>query len=173
MKERSTEMATTSGNLVAGEAISGQFGSGNNGRHSLKAKVAAGVAVLGCAAALTFGGLQRADSPAQQAQPVAIPGNVALAQTQSGNGYLEFSPGNVSNDEAPAIDMPNVARTRTQAGAGYLEFLPGEGPGVGSRTNIMPGGIGFREYLEGEGPVATLPLSAPTTQPAPMFGPQP
>jgi hypothetical protein len=65
--EGGTAMATTSSTLAAGKAISGQGGNGNHGRYGLKAKLAAGVAMLGCAAALAFGGLhsgERAQSPA-------------------------------------------------------------------------------------------------------------
>ena len=58
---------------------------------------------------------------------MAIPGNVALAQTQAGNGYLEFSPSDVATGTTMTVTAPNVARAQTQAGAGYLEFLPGEG----------------------------------------------
>jgi hypothetical protein len=48
-----------------------QGGKGNDGRFGLKAKLVAGVAVLGCAAALAFGGVTRSESQpaAQAAQP--------------------------------------------------------------------------------------------------------
>ena len=85
-------MATTSSNLVAGKALAGQGGNGNNGRYGLKAKLMAGVAILGCAATLAFGGLQRADRPAPQVQPVAVPGNVALAQTQAATATWSSRP---------------------------------------------------------------------------------
>lgn len=54
-------MATTSSTLVAGE-VARQGGSGSNGRYGLKAKMAASVAILGCAAALAFGGLRPGES---------------------------------------------------------------------------------------------------------------
>ena len=166
-------MATTSSTLVAGKIagkVASQGGNGNNGRIGLKAKVAAGAAILGCAAVLAFGGPQAMDRPAPQAQPVAAPVNTALTQTQSGNGYQEFSPGDISSTTLP---VGNVARTQTEAGAGYLEFQPGEGPIVSTGASNPAAGIGLREYLDGELPVAALPLSSPTTQPAPEFGPQP
>jgi hypothetical protein len=61
-------MATTSSNLVAGTALTGQGGKGNNNRYGLKSKVLAGVAVLGCVAALVFGGLRSSHSGQSQAQ---------------------------------------------------------------------------------------------------------
>jgi hypothetical protein len=166
-------MATTSSNLVAGKAISGQSGNGNNERSGLKAKLAAGVAILGCAAAVAFGGAKLTDHPTPSAQSAAAPANVAHAQTRPGNGYLEFAPGDVSSSASTAIAVSNIAQTRSLAGPGFLEFQPGEAPVVGARTNIAATGIGLREYLDGEIPAATLPLSSPTTQPAPLFGPQP
>lgn len=172
-------MTTTSSTLVAGKAAGkaagtvASQGGGNNRRYGLKAKLAAGVAILGCAAALAFGGLQATGRPAPQAAPVAAPGNVAQSQTQAGNGYLEFSPGDVSSTASTALPVSNVARTQTEAGAGYLEFQPGEGPVVGTGASHPTAGVGLREYLDGEGSVVALPLSSPTTPPAPDFGPQP
>jgi len=65
-------MATTSGKLAAGTASGGWGGNGKGGgRCALRVKVAAGVALLGCVAALAVGeGEARLGSPAQ-AQPVA------------------------------------------------------------------------------------------------------
>src|SRR3954447_12940003 len=65
--EGSTGMATTSSNLVAGKALAagkaaagpgGDGTGGSSGRGGRRAKLAAGVAILGCAAALAFGGLR-------------------------------------------------------------------------------------------------------------------
>ena len=71
-------MATTSGNLLAGTAINGQGGGGKGGRQNgLMTKVAAGVAALGCAAALVFGGLrggEEARTGAQSGPAVPISG---------------------------------------------------------------------------------------------------
>ncbi len=64
-------MATTSGNLTAGTAASGgSRQNGTGGRFGLRARVAAGVATLGCAAALAvgIGGLGLDDSPPAQSQ---------------------------------------------------------------------------------------------------------
>src|SRR4051794_13797587 len=63
--EGGTTMATTSGNLAASKATSGRGGDGKRGRFGLGAMLAAGVATLGCVAALVFGGGQ-----AEQAVPV-------------------------------------------------------------------------------------------------------
>ena len=166
-------MATTSSNLVAGKALAGHGSNGNNGRYGLKAKVMAGIAVLGCAAALAFGGLKSADNTTSQSQPAAVPGNAALAQTQAGSGYLEFSPSDVSNIANPPSVAPNVAWTRSQAGTGFLEFQTGDGVVVDTGTSNATVGIGLREYLDGEIPAVSPPLSSPTTQPMPEFGPQP
>ena len=131
-------MATTSSNLVAGKALAGQGGDGSHRRFGLKAKLAAGVAVLGCAAALAFGGLKTADSATARAQPAAAPANLALAQTLAGNGYLAFSLGESSAVVAPGSGAPNVARTRTLAGVGYLEYQPGEEPSSGGGSELAP-----------------------------------
>ena len=165
-------MATTSGTLVEGKAVAGRGGNGHNGRYSLQAKVLAGAAALGCAAALAFGGLQIADRPTSRVQQAA-PANVALAQTLAGAGYLEFSPGESPVIATPASGAPSIARARSLAGAGLLEFQPGEGPIVTTRAGSAAVGTELREYLDGESPTAALPLSAPATQPAPLFGPQP
>lgn len=50
-------MATTSSKLMAGK-VANQGSNGSSGRNGLKAKLATGLAVLGCAAALTFGGVR-------------------------------------------------------------------------------------------------------------------
>ncbi len=118
-------MAMTSGKLVAGKALASQGGNGRNGR---MAKLAAGVAVLGCAAALAFGGLKSADHTLSQAHPTAAPINVALAQSLAGNGFLELLPGEATVGTDPVRGVPTVARTRTLAGAGFIEYLPGEEP---------------------------------------------
>lgn len=80
-------MATTSGNLVAGKAAS-QGSNGNNGRYGLKAKLAAGVAILGCAGALAFGGL-RAERAAQPAPSVAPAASTAPADLRAQQRFLE------------------------------------------------------------------------------------
>jgi hypothetical protein len=164
-------MATTSSNLVASKALAGQGNNGRGGRYGLKAKLAAGTAILGCAAALTFGGLWVAERSAPQVQPAIAPINVALAQTQAGSGYQEFSPSDLSSSVGTVTSAPNVARTQTEAGVGYLEFQPGEGSAVGTSTSNAS--VGLREYLDGDSPVVSLPLAAPTNMPAPEFGPQP
>src|SRR5262245_32447060 len=64
-------MATTSSNLAAGKAIAGQPGN-NNGRSSLKAKVALGTLTLGCAAALALGGLRAAGQMRHQSQAAPV-----------------------------------------------------------------------------------------------------
>ncbi len=57
-------MATTSDNLAAGTAASGGRGGDgrDTGRRGLRARVAVGVATLGCVAALALGGLQARDA---------------------------------------------------------------------------------------------------------------
>jgi hypothetical protein len=69
-------MVTTSSNLVAGKAIRGRGGDGN-GRSGLKAKLAAGVAILGCAGAIAFGGL-RPERAAPVQQPAVAPAAATL-----------------------------------------------------------------------------------------------
>src|SRR4051794_40769976 len=81
---RSTKMATTSSTLAAGKAIPGQGGNGKHGRRGLRAKLAAGVVTLGCAAGLILGGLHVGDAARVQPraatqgapQTVAAPGDV-------------------------------------------------------------------------------------------------
>ena len=96
-------MATTSSNLVAGKATSGGRG-GNGGRFGLRAKVAAGVATLGCAAALAFGGLHNGD--AARRQPQAVPATV-FTQT-SGSDRQHFL---ASNLELPDGTLPATTAT--------------------------------------------------------------
>ena len=79
-------MATTSGNLATSTALAaGQGGDGNRGRYGLKAKLAAGVATLGCVAALAFGGAQAGRtaqvSPAAPAPAQLLAGTDDLATT--------------------------------------------------------------------------------------------
>jgi hypothetical protein len=65
-------MATTISIRVAGKALNGQGSNGtggNNGRLGLKAKLAAGVAILGCAATLLFGGVWATQTTQPQPQP--------------------------------------------------------------------------------------------------------
>src|SRR5688572_21739458 len=72
-------MATTSSIPVAGTVSAGQGGNGSDkrgGRFGLKAKLAASVAILGCAAALAFGGLR--GEGATRAQPQAPPSSASL-----------------------------------------------------------------------------------------------
>ena len=79
-------MAATSSNLAVGKAIGEQSGDDSKGRYGLMAKLMAGVAIVGCAAALAFGGLQ-AENDAQarvQSGPVAsqYESNGALSAAQ-------------------------------------------------------------------------------------------
>ena len=98
-------MATTNSILVAGKTLVGQGSNGNNGRYGLKAKVAAGAAILGCTAALALGGLRSGDNaqapPAQAAQSasnpywvftedVALNGNPALAYSSAAPMSIEW-----------------------------------------------------------------------------------
>jgi hypothetical protein len=87
-------MATTSGNLMAGKANGGQYG--------LKAKLAAGAAVLGCAAALAFGGLRPGGgghAPAMApAAPVARTNSVERQQFLAWN--MELPTGGALSVEA-------------------------------------------------------------------------
>lgn len=66
-------MATTSGTLVAGKAITGQGGDGGDKRRGLWAKVAVSMAVLGCAAALTFGGLHAKNTAGSDTAAPVVP----------------------------------------------------------------------------------------------------
>lgn len=73
-------MATTSGNLAAGRVAS-KGGNGNSERYGLKAKMLAGLAILGCATALTFGGLrQGGGGPPQPATAASISQRISIEQ---------------------------------------------------------------------------------------------
>ena len=75
-------MATTSGNLAAGAArIGGSGDTGTGGRFGLRALVAAGVATLGCAAALAVGGLGAGTTA--RPQPQDPPGAAAIRMAAS------------------------------------------------------------------------------------------
>src|SRR5690349_18158031 len=84
--EGGTDMATTSSTLVAGKVAS-QGGNGNNGGYGLKAKVTASVAILGCAAALAFGGLR--GSEGAQAPAVAPAVAVSAVSMRERQYFLE------------------------------------------------------------------------------------
>jgi hypothetical protein len=115
-------MATTSDKLATGKALAGQGGDRNGGRYGLRVKLAAGVAILGCAGTLAFGGLRATDSGSTQpaiAPGVFTPANVALARTLAGDGYLEFSVG----EAAVAVPASGAA-----VGGGLSEFLPSDEP---------------------------------------------
>lgn len=75
-------MATTSSILAAGKALGGRQGNGGNGRFSIRARILAGAAILGCAATLAIGGL-RGDG-ARQAP------SGATATNASANTSLSF-----------------------------------------------------------------------------------
>jgi hypothetical protein len=71
-------MANTSSTLASGTAMGAQGGKGNNGRYGLRAKLAVGVAVVGCAAALTLGGARTSERA-----PV-VPAATTVANSQLG-----------------------------------------------------------------------------------------
>ena len=118
-------MVTTSGNLVAGEAINGRGGDGN-GRSGLKAKLALGVALLGCAGALAFGGLRATSEAPSQA---ATGAGAASSTYRVWAGTCRAG----GSDCLPGDDdtAPGVARTMPRAWtgtcrAGGSDCLPDE-----------------------------------------------
>ncbi len=99
-------MATMSGNLATGETTSGPRGNGARGRFGRTAKLAAGVATLGCAAALAFGGLQAA-----HAAPVPP---TAAAVIRSGGYDVSAWPAHRDDARLDASDgagAPDTAKT--------------------------------------------------------------
>ena len=78
-------MATTSSNLTAGKIagkVANQGGNRHDGRFGLKAKLATGVAILGCAAALAFGGLRGSEGAQSPAVAPVAPAAQANGRTQ-------------------------------------------------------------------------------------------
>lgn len=167
-------MAITSGNLVAGKAINGSGKRGDdNGRFNLKAKLALGMAILGCAGALAFGGLRAtSETPSQAA---AAPVAVSRAQIWTGTcraGGSDCLPGD--DDTAPALarTMPHGWTGTCRAGSGDClpeEDLPLAGPVAASRAQIWTGTCraGGSDCLPGDDDIA---LAAPRTMPHGWLG---
>ena len=87
-------MATTNSGLVAGKVITGH-GSNGGGRRGLRTTLAAGVVILGCVAALTFGGLrmhsgaQTQPAPSAAAQPAASVILSPIGRTGPADEYVQ------------------------------------------------------------------------------------
>ena len=100
-------MVTTSDNLVASTAlVAGQGGDGDGGRYGLKAKLAAGVVALGCAAALALGGLRAGESA--QTAPAALAASFSQAVGVERQRFL------AANTEFPDGTLPAIAVERQQ-----------------------------------------------------------
>jgi hypothetical protein len=114
-------MATTSSNLVAGKVAS-QGGNRNNGRYGIRAKLAAGVAILGLAAILAFGGAQRY--------------HTAQSQPQVANSAVNHVDWEQIERTQVALGLPSGSGTAPIAPTqfGPQEFLPGEEWGSGTGT---------------------------------------
>ena len=135
-------MATTSGNLVAGTATAGQGGKGSHGGRGWRAALAAGVVALGCAAALTLGGLRAGDGGRPQAAGPAP----AISQA-SGTGQQRFLERNLQLPSAGAMSPVSSDRQR------FLELneLPASAPGpaVSSEASTAQvAGRGRQRFLE-------------------------
>ena len=134
-------MATTSSNLRAGKAATGQGGNGKNGRYGLKAKLAAGVAALGCAAALVFGGVQLTHSA--QADPAAN----AAVQPAAGTSFLAPIGRTGPSDEYLQADFANTLPVAQRTGPAdeYVQAEFAAVPRVIARTGPAD------EYTQAEG----------------------
>ena len=120
-------MATTGGNLVAGKAagkVASQGGNGNNGRFGLKAKLAAGIAILGCTAALVLAGCAWATpaSPTRRRTRRCNRQRAATASAQSGRAgpsdeYLQA-------DFANALPIPQRSGPADEYTQGAFASLP-------------------------------------------------
>ena len=135
-------MATTSGNLMAGKAPASQGGNGSNGRYSLKAKLAAGAAILGCAATLAFGGLRASDG-AQSPPRAGAPSLVATSAEERERNLLIAQ--NTLPESGAALDWEQRERGQVAPGFGacvYADALgvPGEGcgPAEADRATKLP-----------------------------------
>jgi hypothetical protein len=185
-KEGSTDMATTSSNLVAGKALAGRGGNGG-GQYGLKAKLLAGVAILGCAATLMFGGIRAGDGAQGQAQsgPVASfeQSNGVLSAGQqrflevnyyfpAGSGptsrtsfeQMHFLEDNLILPSAGASGLPSTAAP-TRDWATIIMIEQNQLPEM--TTPAAPSGVGPQEYLPGE------ESTSGDSTPSPVFGPQP
>ena len=164
-------MATTSGNLVAGKVAS-QGGNGRDGRYGPKAKVATGLAILGCAAALAFGGAQRGDTA--QFQPQAAHTATSMvdweqaerAQVAQGQpaAVLDWEQSDRALVAPPASTAQANGRTRQL----LLEQNVSLPSGGAVAVPAAPTTLGPQDYLPGEGPVG-----GEGNVPLPVFGPQP
>ena len=89
-------MATTSGNLTMR----------NGGRYGRRAKLLAGLAALGCAAALAFGGLRPSDTA--QTPPAASALTAPAPASSSEQRFLEW------NLQFPTGTLPGAIATQEQ-----------------------------------------------------------
>ena len=102
-------MATTSGNLTAGTAaIGGSRQNGTGGRPGLRARVAAGVATLGCAAALAIGQLGAGDTGQAHSQ-LAPAAPVIQASAMSSYERWHFLEQNELPAGAPSVSVAPAA----------------------------------------------------------------
>jgi hypothetical protein len=168
-------VTTTSGTLVAS-----QSDNGSNGRYGLKAKLAIGVAVLGCAVTLTFGGLRAGDAarPAEHTSPLVSPAQTNGARSYEQVRFLEdnvelpsagatllFTPDPFTYREDRRVSLPTGAAPALDREAIYL-IEQNQLPEL--TFPAAPAGMGPQEYLPGEGPAAE-----DGNPPVPVFGPQP
>jgi hypothetical protein len=120
-------MATTSSNLVAGKAagkVASQGGNGNNGRYGLKAKLAAGVAILGCTAALVFGGVRLGNSSQSDTAPNAAVQQAASSYSLSPVGRTGPSDEYLQADFANALPIPQRSGPADEYTQGAFASLP-------------------------------------------------
>jgi hypothetical protein len=114
-KERSITVVTTGKNLTAGKAQARQSGNGGNGRTGFWLKLATGVAIVGCATALTFGGLRSNEkaqepqvAPAEQIAPGGVVGSRERQIFMEWNTVLPTAGAGTSFNAPPYRDWASI-----------------------------------------------------------------
>ena len=160
-------MTTTISIRVAGKPSAGQGGDGtggHNGRFGLRAKLAAGVMILGCAAALAFGVLRTEDTAQLQPQPTS-PAPFACQAGQSLAGTDDCS-------TSACIGTAGLfACAQGQSTAGTDDFAPPgcvQVPGPFACANVLPAvtegtdDLATSWCIGTEGPFACPPTDRPS-----------
>ncbi len=130
-------MVTTSGNLTAGTATSGgSRKNGTVGRFGLRARVAASVATLGCAAALAIGGLGVSDTSPTQSQlaPTAPLVRASTSDERAQTRFLEQNqlPEGLVVLAAPTYEQRRFIEQNELPTGASAAGTPGEGYTTGS-----------------------------------------
>jgi hypothetical protein len=123
-------MATMRGNQAAGTASGGRCDDGRRGgRTALRAKLAAGVAALGCAAALALGGLPAGGVAGADSRATALPAMLAVDDRGCVHASAEGLPGEGCGPARYTLIPVGAAGDEWGCVYASHEGVPGEGCG--------------------------------------------